>query len=183
VVGAVPNLIRPDAWVAMPWKNGGGTTHEIWKDGAEWSLRFSVAEVASDGPFSLFEGVDRVICLLDGNGFRLERDDGLQVERTEPGVPFAFLGEESWTCTLLDGPVRDFNVMTARKAWRANVELREIDPTGVRLSSGGFLFALDAGIVVGGRTLGRYDLCGLDAPARVTTEVRARALVIALSPP
>ena len=61
----------------MPWKNGGGLTHEIavHPSGAgmaafEW--RVSVAEVAQDGPFSRFPGVDRTLVLLAGNGVRLE---------------------------------------------------------------------------------------------------------------
>ena len=58
----------------MPWKNGGGVTHELWrtpKAGPEFDLRISIAEVAANGPFSLFPGVDRIITLLSGGGFRL----------------------------------------------------------------------------------------------------------------
>lgn len=61
----------------MPWKNGGGTTVEIASAPGDADLdtfvwRVSVAEVARDGPFSAFPGVDRVIALVRGSGMRLE---------------------------------------------------------------------------------------------------------------
>lgn len=111
------------AYVAMPWKNGGGVTHEILRrgDGAGgFALRLSMAEVATDGPFSAFPGVDRVICLFRGAGFTL--DDGEQRVRIEAiGAPFAFRGEAPFRCALIGGPVLDFNVMTDRATTRAAV--------------------------------------------------------------
>ncbi|MBM7325185.1 HutD family protein, partial [Agrobacterium sp. S2] len=48
----------------MPWKNGGGVTTEIIVHPAKASMadfdwRISMANVAQDGPFSIFPGVDR----------------------------------------------------------------------------------------------------------------------------
>ncbi len=54
---------------ATPWKNGGGVTREIVCQPpgaglAAFDWRVSIATIASDGPFSLFAGIDRVITLL-----------------------------------------------------------------------------------------------------------------------
>lgn len=60
----------------MPWKNGGGMTRELVcqppdadMDSFDW--RVSIAHIASDGPFSSFSGVDRIITLLSGGGVHL----------------------------------------------------------------------------------------------------------------
>ena len=111
----------------MPWKNGGGTTREIaaWPpaaglDAFDW--RLSIADIAADGPFSAFPGIDRQIVLLDGDGVRLRARDGSFDHRLATvGEPFAFAGEATVEATLLGGPTRDFNVMTRRGRCRACV--------------------------------------------------------------
>ena len=85
---------------AMPWKNGGGTTQEIasWPRGAgldSFGWRVSIATIATAGPFSVFEGVDRSIMLLEGDGVRLFTHDGRVEHRLDvPHRPFAFSGDE-----------------------------------------------------------------------------------------
>jgi environmental stress-induced protein Ves len=61
-------IIPPSAFVTMPWKNGGGITHEILKQehGGKLLWRLSIAEVASDGPFSLFPGLSRILTVIEG---------------------------------------------------------------------------------------------------------------------
>ncbi|WP_422648130.1 Histidine utilization protein HutD [Cupriavidus sp. H18C1] len=116
-----------DALTPMPWKNGGGTTREIaaWPpaagiDAFDW--RLSIADIAADGPFSAFPGIDRQIVLLDGDGVRLHARDGSFDHRlVAVGEPFAFAGEATVDATLLGGPTRDFNVMTRRGRCRASV--------------------------------------------------------------
>ncbi len=115
-----------------PWKNGGGTTREIaaappGAGVADFDWRVSVAEIASDGPFSAFPGVDRQIVLLEGAGVRLR---GARFDRCldRPLEPFAFAGEEPVEASLLGGPSRDLNVMTRRGAARA--ELRVVAGRG-----------------------------------------------------
>ncbi|MFO0745058.1 MAG: HutD family protein [Myxococcota bacterium] len=112
-------------WQRQPWKNGGGITHEIWRDGDGphgFALRLSAAEVVSDGPFSRFPGIDRTILLLDGRGFHLQRDEGPASAShavDQVGVPFAFRGEAARQCRLVDGPVLDLNLMVDRDRARA----------------------------------------------------------------
>ncbi len=123
-MGRVLRVLGVADRLTMPWKNGGGVTHELAREGegvAGFGVRLSVADVATDGPFSRFPGVDRVILMLHGGGFRLRRDDGHTVTIDRPHAPFAFVGEDVWDCALLDGPVVDFNVMTDRATRRAEV--------------------------------------------------------------
>jgi environmental stress-induced protein Ves len=116
--------IHADSYVRMPWKNGGGTTTEILKAPAEgrFDYRISVADVASDGPFSRFDGYDRHIMVLEGAGMTL--DCGAHGTLSlAPLTPVFFSGDWDVTGTLTSGPVRDFNVIVDRTKWRAEVEV------------------------------------------------------------
>ncbi len=111
----------------MPWKSGGGTTWEValHPAGADWSSfgwRVSIAEVASDGPFSAFPGIDRTLVVLAGHGMRLKGAGDAPVD-LRPYDAIAFAGEARVESTLIDGPTRDFNVMVRRGAWRADVRV------------------------------------------------------------
>lgn len=114
---------------ATPWKNGGGTTQQIasWPAGAgldAFGWRVSIACIAAPGPFSVFAGIDRSIMLLEGDGVRLFTSDGRIDHRLDrPHAPFSFSGDEAIDCTLLGGASHDFNVMTRRGQWRAEVQV------------------------------------------------------------
>jgi environmental stress-induced protein Ves len=114
---------------ATPWKNGGGVTSEIvcQPKGAgigDFDWRVSIAHIASDGPFSAFPGVDRIITLLSGGGVHLKSSDG-DVDHllNESLLPFAFKGETNINASLLDEDCHDFNVMT-RRSTCSNVSLQ-----------------------------------------------------------
>jgi environmental stress-induced protein Ves len=114
---------------AMPWKNGGGVTREIvcLPPGAsmnDFDWRVSIAHIASDGPFSAFPGVDRVITLLSGAGVHLRSEDEDVNHRLDtPLAPFAFAGEAPIHARLLAGDCHDFNVMTRRSVCRATLQV------------------------------------------------------------
>jgi environmental stress-induced protein Ves len=110
----------------MPWKNGGGTTLEValHPPGAGWdsfAWRVSIAQIDRSGPFSTLPGVDRKLVVLDG-GMVLTgvRADAVEVR---PYDCVSFAGEAQVASRLLDGPTRDFNVMTRRDAARADVRV------------------------------------------------------------
>ncbi|MFO1306749.1 MAG: HutD family protein [Burkholderiales bacterium] len=120
-------LVAPSDTRAMPWKSGGGTTWEvaIHPPGADWSSfgwRVSIAEVASDGPFSTFSGIDRTLVVLAGRGMRLTGAGDAPVDLA-PYDAIAFAGEAHVEGTLLDGPTRDLNVMVRRGSWRSDVRV------------------------------------------------------------
>ena len=114
---------------AMAWKNGGGVTREIVREPADASLddfdwRVSVADIASAGPFSRFVGVDRHLLLLEGDGVNLTSvEAGLDVNLLADDTVLAFSGDVGMGSQLLGGAVRDFNVMTKRGVWQAQVEV------------------------------------------------------------
>ncbi|MGE0498503.1 MAG: HutD family protein [Ramlibacter sp.] len=96
----------------QPWKNGGGTTRMLlaWPSPADWRVRLSVAEVASDGPFSCFDGVQRCFAVLSGAGVRLDVG-GVLHTLTAASEPLVFDGAVAVGCTLMDGATLDFNLM------------------------------------------------------------------------
>jgi environmental stress-induced protein Ves len=104
----------------MPWKNGGGSTLELLQaptaDGG-FNWRLSIADVESAGPFSTFDGIDRQIMLIGGNGMVLSfNGEAPPAVISKPLRPFGFKGEWATDCRLIDGAVRDFNVMV-RRGW------------------------------------------------------------------
>jgi environmental stress-induced protein Ves len=122
-----------------PWKNGGGTTRELvaWPNAADWVWRLSVAEVASSGPFSKFDGVQRWFAVLAGAGVRLhlQAPGGVQThDLTASSAPLCFDGAVPAQCDLLCGPTQDFNLM-----------LRQGKATGlVQRITGSFQTVIDA---------------------------------------
>jgi environmental stress-induced protein Ves len=110
--------LRPADYKVMPWKNGGGTTTELMAESAGaaegYAWRLSIASVTQSGPFSDFGGYDRSIMLVEGNGFTLQSAEGGTHHLVRSFVPLRFDGAWQTHCTLIDGPVRDFNLI-ARK--------------------------------------------------------------------
>ncbi len=104
-------IISPSAFSVMPWKNGGGMTREIIKveDGSAILWRLSIADVASDGPFSAFPGLARILTVIAGDGLRLQTP--ADVLLAQPLQPVSFSGDWPITCTRLSETVRDFNVI------------------------------------------------------------------------
>ncbi len=102
----------------MRWANGGGWTTEVvaWPDPEAWVWRLSLADVATDGPFSRFPGIDRTIALIGGAGFALTIDGRPEHVIDRPLRPFHFDGGAVTSCRLLDGPVQDLNLMVRRGA-------------------------------------------------------------------
>lgn len=133
-----------------PWKNGGGQTAEILAlpegaglDGFE--LRLSTAVVASDGPFSSFPGINRVLTLLEGGPMILTME-GQEVELTQTSPPFAFLGALPCSARLAGPQVLDFNVMT-RAPLRAQVTRGPLVPvTGTPRAAYALLLSAQAGL-------------------------------------
>lgn len=115
----------------QPWRNGGGLTHELlaWPpDAAAWRLRVSVAQIASDGPFSPFPGVQRAFAVLHGPGVRLRWPAPTVREQllTAGSAAATFDGADAPQCELLAGPTLDLNLMANTGSGRP--ELRRAHP-------------------------------------------------------
>ncbi|MFJ8209554.1 HutD family protein [Streptomyces sp. NPDC096033] len=170
---AAIRILRAADRTAVPWKNGGGVTREIASrpGGAgteDFAWRVSLAEVAADGPFSEFPGVDRTLTLAEGAGMDLTVA-GSHRRVDERYAPCDFPGDEPTGCRLLDGPVVNFNVMYRRGAVEARTavirgELALAVPPDTAL----LVVALDGpariGHPDGADELGPYDAALLEAP-------------------
>lgn len=109
-----PTMVSLCAVAASPWLNGKGLTRELmaWPNAQAWRMRFSVADIESDGPFSPWIGVTRHFCVLDGAGVVLRWDEGHEERLTPDTPPLCFSGGEPPNASLIDGPTRDLNLMT-----------------------------------------------------------------------
>jgi environmental stress-induced protein Ves len=113
-------LLGPTDYKLMPWKNGRGATTELaihpgHADLTAFDWRVSMADVVEDGDFSPFPGYDRSLVVARGAGMDLEFD-GASAPQRLPGPGYAAIFSGDWLTRgrLLGGPVRDFNVMSAR---------------------------------------------------------------------
>lgn len=100
----------------MPWKNGRGTTLEIFK--FEDKFRISQAKISEAGPFSQFPGMDRFITVLSGDGIILNGKE------LGPLNVHKFSGDENSFAELIGGEVEDFNVFVKREWGEARVEIK-----------------------------------------------------------
>lgn len=132
--------IKPEDFVTMPWKNGGGITHEIAKvtlggallvasdasrkaaeagtQGEPLLWRLSLADVGKSGPFSLFPGQDRVLYSISGGSMRLEPEeaDARGVMQTSRACPTLFAGDMKISGHMPKGSdlIENFNLIYDR---------------------------------------------------------------------
>jgi environmental stress-induced protein Ves len=97
------------------WKNGGGTTREIWRFPSDstlndFGIRCSIAEVCKSGPFSNFAGYHRLISLLQGPSMELRSSQIEQPVWLKPFKVFEFDGSIPIECTI-SAATLDFNLM------------------------------------------------------------------------
>ena len=113
-------IVRFDDVTPQPWKNGGGVTRELLRLPAtgDWNLRISLADIAADGPFSAFEGVERWFAVIEGNGVRLDWN-GRERLMDMSAWPLCFDGADAPGCRLLD----------VAPLWEAQVAIEAALPT------------------------------------------------------
>ncbi len=158
--GRAVRVWRRDDLVATPWRNGGGATYELAVEPFAAGLddfvwRISIAAVDSDGPFSRYPGVDRIITLLSG-GPMLLTVDGLD-RPLAPLEPFTFAGEAAVDC-VVGSSSRDLNVMTRRGVVSATLDI--VTPgAGIEVESGWrrVLVVLQGEVSVGPTQLRAWD--------------------------
>ena len=118
-------VLRAANYPRMPWKNGSGSTEEIARDAGQdlegFGWRLSIADIEQSGGFSLYPGYQRIITVLQGVGMTLDIE-GSTTEPLLPGDPVAFSGNSTVSCTLLDGAIRDFNLIYAPDRYRVSLQ-------------------------------------------------------------
>ena len=117
--------------VAIPWKNGGGTTSEVvvHPSGAgfdDFGWRVSIAQVDRSGPFSVFAGIDRHLAMLEGRVL-LKIHGRAPADLSPEAQPVNFPGDVPTEADILDRPAKDLNVMTRHGAFRATVTRRTLE--------------------------------------------------------
>lgn len=132
----------------QPWRNGGGMTFEIARAphlqrSRDFLWRVSIADVATAGPFSRFDGCERLIAVIAGAGMRLR---GLAPDDTLL-VPFSvvrFDGALAVEGLLPHGPVRDLNVIFDPALCSAQLAFVDDNAGRVLAARTAFLVNLDA---------------------------------------
>ena len=171
---------------AMPWKNGQGITHEIAREpatGDSFLWRLSIAEVAADGDFSLFPGIDRTISLIEGAGMELDFDEAPRKRIDRRFQPFEFSGDWRCRCRLIDGPIRDFNLMVDRSSLSATTTVMRLtqSPVEVEARDGPLLIYCGEGALqAGGFAAETGDTLKLEAGRYTIAAAEALALVMRL---
>jgi len=183
-------VIRGDALVRMPWKNGGGVTREIAAHPADAGLdtfawRISVADVNAAGPFSRFDGIDRTLVLLDGAGLRLDIENGASHALTRPLDSLSFAGDAPVNARLIAGPTRDFNVMARRGVACAHVDVWRGGTQATLTADIALLFCASGRLAVaaGDRepvVLVTGDTLRIDAPRGLNCDLRGDGALLAV---
>ncbi len=150
-------LITPAQFRDMPWKNGLGTTTEIYRaDGpdGEMNWRVSIAGVASDGLFSTFPGCDRHIMTIEGAGILLDGGPSGILSAAPAFTPVGFSGDWHISARLLAGPVRDFNLIVNRDYGRGELAHVHLTEPGTLAPAGNWLllYVLSGQLLFAGRT-------------------------------
>jgi len=178
-------VIAPSDYRAMPWRNGQGTTTEIAVEpgeGGRFRWRLSIADVAQSGPFSEFPGYERVIAVAEGAGMLLSISGRERAALDGDSEPYAFSGDAQTQCTLLDGPIRDFNLIYDRKLHMGTLAALRFGGARLRREIHGeraFLFALRGDLIVDAGASGVY---GVATGGTLAAAGHAGPLVIAGPP-
>ncbi|WP_441244690.1 HutD/Ves family protein [Tardiphaga sp. 768_D3_N2_1] len=183
-------ILRAANYKVMPWKNGLGSTTEIAIFPADAKLddfdwRVSMAQVTSDGAFSLFPGIDRTLLVIDGAGIDLDVD-GCASVRIDRSTIHSFPGDQQTSATLIDGPITDLNVMSRRgivsqRVRRINVMKRQ----DFLVSAQMFLFVEHGTVTVRSAStvdsLSTHDALLVEqgsAPVTIESDATARVVII-----
>jgi len=112
-------VIAPQQFKTIPWKNGLGETTELAiNDGGNlecFDWRLSIASVINDGVFSDFSGYQRNLVLIAGQGLVLEHDDKSSDNLANLLDIASFDGACQTFGKLSAGAIKDFNIITNKK--------------------------------------------------------------------
>lgn len=168
-------LLRSKGRQSLSWGRGGGTTQEVaalraGPSAGDFHWRISTATVCVAEEFSNFPGVDRVLCVLDGE-LGLSGPAG-SVWLTPASLPHAFPGDISTWGAPRGACAGVLNIMVKRALWTAHVERADGGalPCFQRFDHL-ILFAVrECSIAIGSvrEELDAFDAVRLDAPSATT---------------
>ncbi|HMK84730.1 MAG TPA: HutD family protein, partial [Steroidobacteraceae bacterium] len=178
------HIIRRSSFEAVPWKNGGGITHEAIRvpaRGDEFRFRVSVARIEASGPFSDFAAYNRTMVLLEGSAVELRFSNGTRRVLRAVGDMAQFDGALATQCELKHGPCTDLNLITLKTLGEVEARVERLDGTlslPVRPGCTTLVFPLDAAAVLvehEAAMLEPWDLALISGPGRVAARVEPRA--------
>lgn len=139
-------VFKADQYTKMLWKNGAGYTLEIARNvgDTDFDWRISMADVTTSGPFSLFPNKQRIISVLNGQGMVLHVDN-LPAKTLKQGDIFAFHGESQVHSELVDGVIRDLNLIYDPAKFHARFQRVDGTEAQTFLSSADLIFIFNSG--------------------------------------
>jgi environmental stress-induced protein Ves len=176
-------IIRKSDLRAQPWKNGGGITRQIWSALEDDTLlwRLSLADVTSDGPFSIFPNMMRVLTVVEGEGMDLHSAD--HVLAAHPVRPISFDGAEPVDGRLRAGKVVNFNLIHNAQSY-TSVATTMTGPSlvlpGVSRSLH-ILHCVTGGVTISGSDILRPGDTALVPAAHVLPEIHASGSCLVLT--
>ena len=118
-------ILSPETFKTIPWKNGLGQTTELAINSGgnldNFNWRLSIASVVNDGDFSNFSGYQRNLVLIEGEGLILDHRNGDIDELTNLLDIAHFDGGSKTHGSLVNGGIKDFNIMTKQNSFTAEV--------------------------------------------------------------
>ncbi|WP_407485639.1 HutD family protein [Acinetobacter baumannii] len=173
-------LIRADQYTKMLWKNGADFTLEIARSqgDTDFEWRISMADVSTSGPFSLFPNKQRIISVLEGHGMVLHVDD-LPAKTLNQGDIFAFHGESQVQSELVDGAIRDLNLIYDPAKFHDRFQWLNDAAEQVFISSADLIFIFNQG----GETQVKVDDHSVQLTAHETLKIERNAGVTSISFP
>ena len=180
-------IIRKADLTEISWKNGGGITRNIATHGDERGMlwRLSMADVTQDGPFSAFDGLTRILTVIEGDGLVLHGPD--RDWHAGFAQPVTFDGGTPIMAELTQGPLTDFNLMFDTVRCTSTAQVLS-GPATQTIGAEGQTLVVH--VITGAADLDRGDtILGVadtaiskNAPHRLTLATGDIALIIGLRP-
>jgi len=170
-------IVRQASFKTVPWKNGGGITHEAIRvpaNGDPFHWRVSVARIDVSGPFSDFSGYDRKMILLKGGGVALRFADGAVRALRAVGDMAEFDGALAAQCDLVDGPCVDLNLIAAKALPGVSARVARLESLTLPAVAGRatLAFPIDAAVEISRGServvLAAWDLAVIPGDSEVT---------------
>jgi len=129
-----PLLSHPGDREIIPWKNGLGTATEVASSPAgatadDFDWKVSIATIAADAAFSVYDGVDRYIMPLSEAGLVLD-EKGTRRALAQYDV-LGFAGETAVAAIEVEGETTDLNLMVRRGIRSGSLEKRAVTGSAV----------------------------------------------------
>lgn len=126
-------LRKYGSYKSTPWKNGGGVTSEIaiYPETANFAdndflWRLSSAKITSTNNFSAFDGYDRILFVVKGEGLLLSENGSPHKNRLPSLIAYRFQGETPIECELLSDEVVDFGIIYKRGLFKVDTDVLEL---------------------------------------------------------